>query len=306
MRKSSLLYAIMLFLCPLLSFAQKKTITGKITDATSGSPLENVSIKIKSTKSGVVTDKKGLFTINVSVNDVLVISYVGYTDQEVTVGNTDEINIVLQQSVTDLSQLVIVGSRTGGRIKTETPVPVDIVNMNQVALPTSRMDITSVLNYAAPCFNYNKQSGSDGADHIDLATLRGLSPDQTLVLINGKRRHQTAFVAVFGTRGRGASGTDLNAIPEGSIDHIEILRDGASAQYGSDAIAGVINIILKKDVRKFSMNVGYSGYYDHTYNTYFDRQSGQYPNQGPIDGNMINANANYGFNIGKNGGFLNL
>jgi len=168
------------------------------------------------------------------------------------------------------------------------------------------MDITSVLNYAAPSFNYNKQSGSDGADHIDLATLRGLSPDQTLVLINGKRRHQTAFVAVFGTRGRGASGTDLNAIPEGSIDHIEILRDGASAQYGSDAIAGVINIILKKDVRKFSMNVGYSGYYDHTYNTYFDRQSGQYPNQGPIDGNMINANANYGFNIGKNGGFLNL
>jgi len=117
MRKSSLLYAIMLFLCPLLSFAQKKTITGKISDATTGSPLENVSIKIKSTKSGVVTDKKGLFTINVSVNDVLVISYVGYTDQEVTVGNTDEINIVLQQSVTDLSQLVIVGSRTGGRIK---------------------------------------------------------------------------------------------------------------------------------------------------------------------------------------------
>ena len=75
------------------------------------------------------------------------------------------------------------------------------------------MDLTSVLNYSAPSFNYNKQSGSDGADHVDLATLRGLGPDQTLVLVNGKRRHQTAFVAVFGTRGRGNSGTDLNTIP---------------------------------------------------------------------------------------------
>lgn len=103
-----------------------------------------------------------------------------------------------------------------------------------------------MLNFAAPSFNHAKQSGSDGADHVDLGTLRGMGPDQTLVLINGKRRHQTAFVSVFGTRGRGNSGTDLNAIPQSSIDRIEILRDGASAQYGSDAIAGVMNIILKK------------------------------------------------------------
>ena len=107
-----------------------------------------------------------------------------------------------------------------------------------------------------------KQTGSDGADHIDLATLRGLGPDQTLVLINGKRRHQTAFVAVFGTRGRGNSGTDLSAIPIGAIDRVEILRDGASAQYGSDAIAGVINIILKKNVNQFTGNLGYAAYYD--------------------------------------------
>ena len=163
------------------------------------------------------------------------------------------------------------GTLGGGRVNTETAVPVDIVNTNQALMPTARMDITSLLNYAAPSFNYNKQSGSDGADHVDLATLRGLSPDQTLVLINGKRRHQTAFVAVFGTRGRGASGTDLNAIPDGSVDHVEILRDGASAQYGSDAIAGVINMILRKDVGKFSMNIGYSGYDDHKYNTSFDQ-----------------------------------
>src|SRR6516225_2276920 len=128
------------------------------------------------------------------------------------------------------------------------------------------MDLTSVLNYAAPSFNYNKQSGADGADHIDLGTLRGLGPDQTLVLINGKRRHQTAFVALFGTRGRGNSGADLDAFPEASVDRIEILRDGASAQYGSDAMAGVINVILKKDYNKLYGVVGVSGYNDATYN----------------------------------------
>src|SRR5207249_5241157 len=107
---------------------------------------------------------------------------------------------------------------------------------NQAGVPTAKMDLTSVLNYTAPSFNYNKQSGADGADHIDLGTLRGLGPDQTLVLINGKRRHQTAFVGLFGTRGRGSSGSDLNAFPEAAVDRIEILRDGASAQYGSDAM----------------------------------------------------------------------
>mgnify|MGYP003704832465 CR=1 FL=1 len=108
------------------------------------------------------------------------------------------------------------------------------------------MDLTSSLNYAAPSFNFNKQSGADGADHLELGTLRGLGPDQTLVLINGKRRHSTALVALFGTRGRGNSGVDLNGFSQSSVDRIEILRDGASAQYGSDAIAGVMNVILKK------------------------------------------------------------
>ncbi|HEX7845672.1 MAG TPA: TonB-dependent receptor, partial [Chitinophagaceae bacterium] len=155
-------------------------------------------------------------------------------------------------------------------------------------------------------FNYNKQSGSDGADHIDLATLRGLGPDQTLVLINGKRRHQTAFVAVFGTRGRGNSGTDLNAIPASAIDRIEVLRDGASAQYGSDAIAGVINIILKKNINILTGSVGWAGYHDPKHNTAFaDDLKTQYIYGKKIDGNSFSANLNYGFQLGKNGGFLN-
>lgn len=107
--------------------------------------------------------------------------------------------------------------------------------------------MNQLLNYVAPSFSSNTQSISDGTDHIDPASLRGLGPDQVLVLINGKRRHNTALVNVNGTFGRGSVGTDLNAIPVAAIERIEILRDGASAQYGSDAIAGVINIILKDD-----------------------------------------------------------
>jgi iron complex outermembrane receptor protein len=119
--------------------------------------------------------------------------------------------------------------------------------------------------------------------------------------VNGKRRHLAAFVNEFGTRGRGNSGTDLNAIPEAAIDRVEVLRDGASAQYGSDAIAGVINIILKKDVNKFYGIVGVSGYNDHTYNTLNNVDPTQYYTGSQIDGQTLKANLNYGLSIGKNG-----
>lgn len=105
-------------------------------------------------------------------------------------------------------------------------MPVDVINVNQMKQSTGRPDLMQ-LNIAVPSFNYNKQSGTDGSDAIDFASLRGLGFDQTLVLINGKRRHMSAFVNQSGTRGRGNSGTDLNAIPESEIDHIEILRDGS-------------------------------------------------------------------------------
>ena len=97
----------------------------------------------------------------------------------------------------------------------------------------------------APSFNFPRPTITDGTDTVRPATLRGLGPDQVLVLINGKRRHQSALVHINGSIGRGSTGVDLNAIPVSAIEHIEILRDGAAAQYGSDAIAGVINIVLK-------------------------------------------------------------
>src|SRR3954454_19328031 len=276
MRTVKMLLAFALFFCMHASFAQTR-ITGRVTDATTGSPLEGVSVKIKSSKVGTTTNKDGVFSIEASSSDALIFSYVGFADQEVNVNTQTTIDVKLLGSITDLGQVVTVGTRTGGRIKTESQVPVDVININQAGVPTAKMDLTSVLNYTAPSFNYNKQSGADGADHIDLGTLRGLGPDQTLVLINGKRRHQTAFVALFGTRGRGNSGTDLNTIPIGAIDRIEILRDGASAQYGSDAMAGVINLVLKRDVKKFTMNIGYSGYVEPKSTTYNPKNNGQDP-----------------------------
>ena len=144
------------------------------------------------------------------------------------------------------TMVIEVGSRSPERSRTDTPVPVDVVAVEEIADESGQLDLGQLLQYVAPSFNSNRQSGSDGSDHIDAATLRGLGPDQVLVLINGKRRHTSSLVYIFGSRARGNVGTDLNTIPVSAIERIEILRDGASAQYGSDAIAGVINIVLKK------------------------------------------------------------
>jgi iron complex outermembrane receptor protein len=288
-----------------LSNAQQKTIKGVVADS-AGTPLSKASVRIKGTTQGTVTNENGEFTLVVSVGTELEVSSVGYIPTNVTVNSDDFIVIRLNPALdTTLRDIVLVGTRSSGRVRLETPVPIDVVNMNQAALTSGRMDVSSILNFTVPSFNYNKQSGSDGADHIDLATLRGLGPDQTLVLINGKRRHQTAFVAVFGTRGRGNSGTDLSAIPTGAIDRVEVLRDGASAQYGSDAIAGVINIITKKSTGKFTGNAGWSGYLDGKYNPATEPGYGQYIYDNKLDGNNFTFNGNYGFKLGKKG-FLNL
>jgi len=281
-------------------------LTGKVTDARSKAPISGASIKVRHSKTGTSTDNNGSFTIQAKSGDILEISSIGYTTQTFSVTDGASLVIALEPSSTELKEIVFVGTRGAGRAKTETPVPVDVIKVNQIDLPTAKMDLTSVLNIAAPSFNYNKQSGADGADHIDLGTLRGLGPDQTLVLINGKRRHQTAFVGLFGTRGRGASGVDLNAFPEAEVDRIEILRDGASAQYGSDAIAGVINIILKKDVGHLSVNTGWSGYYDHKFNSRKFNAGNQYVSGPAIDGNTYTLSLNDGFALGKNGGFINI
>lgn len=286
--------------------AQTLSIKGKVTDASTGQPIDGAAVRVKKSGSGTSTNADGLFSLTAPAGATLLISSVGYTAIEIKAAD-GLMDIKLTPSASEIGQLVMVGSRRP-RVSTESSTPVDVINVGSLANTTAKPDMTSQLNMSVPSFNYNKQSGGDGADAIDLATLRGLGPDQTLVLINGKRRHQTAFVALFGTRGRGNSGTDLNAIPEAAIDRVEILRDGASAQYGSDAIAGVINIILKSDVKKFTASAGWSGYYDHEFNALNAKQSSQYQYVTGkwVDGQAGTLGVHYGFPLGKNGGYLDV
>ena len=154
----------------------------------------------------------------------------------------------------DLKEMVVVGSRSrDARSRLSTPVAVDVVRTKDLK-PFAQADVSQMLTYTIPSFQSARQTISDGTDHIDPAGLRGLGPDQTLVLLNGKRLHNTALVNINGTVGRGSVGTDLNQIPAAAIDRIEVLRDGAAAQYGSDAIAGVINIVLKKNYNGFNVS----------------------------------------------------
>ncbi len=196
----------------------------------------------------------------------------------------------------NVEEVVILGSRGGARSKADSPVPVDVFNLKEASVTLPQTNIAQILNAVAPSFTSTVQTNSDGTDHLDPAQLRGLGPDQVLVLVNEKRRHTSALVNVNGTPGRGTVGTDLNAIPSFAVSRIEVLRDGASAQYGSDAIAGVINLSLKRDTGKLTGQVSYGGNLtpaanDHT---------------GDFDGQNIQVDLNYGNKIGKKGGFYNI
>ena len=248
MKKALLFLALVLYVNIALS---QNVLKGKVTDE-QNQALHGVSVIEKGTNNGVFTDNEGNYAISFKdESSIIAFSFVGLKSQEITVGRQKELNITLISNNV-LGMVEIVGSRRQDRTAVESVVPVDIIEVSQLLNTLGQPDVNQMLQYVAPSFNSNKQSGADGADHIDPATLRGLGPDQTLVLINGKRRHQSSLINLFGSRGRGNTGTDLNAIPISAIDHIEILRDGAAAQYGSDAIAGVINVVLKSGTGEFT------------------------------------------------------
>ncbi len=153
-------------------------------------------------------------------------------------------------------RIVVTGTRVAGRTATDTAVPVDVINIGQLET-SGTTEINEALAVAVPSFNFPRPGLADGTDTIRPATLRGLGPDQTLVLVNSKRRHTAALVNVNGTIGRGSAAVDLNTIPMGAVGSLEILRDGASAQYGSDAIAGVINVLLRENRSGGSLRASY-------------------------------------------------
>jgi iron complex outermembrane receptor protein len=159
----------------------------------------------------------------------------------------------------DMQAVVVTGTRSLNRRTLQTESPVDVIG-NKELLSTGSSELATVLSRLLPSMNFPRPAGADASDAVRPAQLRGLSPDQTLVLVNGKRRHTSAVVNVNGTLGRGSAPVDLNAIPLAAIDHVEVLRDGAAAQYGSDAIAGVVNIILKKGADGGEAEVTYGEY----------------------------------------------
>lgn len=196
----------------------------------------------------------------------------------------------------ELSEVTIIGSRSKNRVKTDVPVPVDVFNVTEITKGAPQTSVTQILNYVAPSFTSNATSTADATDHVDPAQLRGLGPDQVLILVNGKRRHNSALVNINGSPGRGSVGTDLNAIPSFAIERIEVLRDGAAAQYGSDAIAGVINIVLKKNANYLTGGIQYGT----------NLSSGSNNFEGGADGQTVQVDLNYGTSLGKPGSFLNV
>src|SRR6266480_6904958 len=274
------------FLSPLAA-QQTGIVSGTVVAAESGGPLAGASVVIVGTARTVFTNAKGEYRLSVAAGTHAVRArLIGYEPAEqhvtVTAGQTVTADFKLTATPLSVNEVVVVGARTS-RTAVETPVPVDVITSQEVQ-ETGHTEVNQILATLAPSFNASHQTIADGSDHINPASLRGLGPDQVLVLVNGKRRHSSALVHVNGTFGRGTVGVDLNAIPAAAIERIEVLRDGAAAQYGSDAIAGVINVVLKEQAQRLDVTstVGTTG-------------------EG--DGEEVKADMNVGFGIGERGFF---
>lgn len=267
------------------------TVKGRITNP-DGEPVA-ASILIKGTRNGTVTNNDGYFELsNVDENATLLITGIGIEPAEVKVKNTF-LDVVVKIKSAESQNIVITGSRSKvARSSTNTVAPVDVFSSRDLTL-TGQLEPTQMLAAIAPSFQTAKTTIADGLDHTDPASLRGMQPDQVLILVNGKRRYTSALINVNNAIGRGSVLTDLNSIAPSSIEKIEVLRDGASAQYGSDAIAGVINIVLKKSLgTTATYNVG-------QYNTNF-------LNRRIKDGKAMQLGINHGFKLGNRGGVLSL
>lgn len=225
------------------------TLKGIVKDAKTNETLPGANVILVGTHIGQTTRINGEFSLPISAGRYqLQVSYVGYKTikKEITIkaGETFSQDVFLQSDIVGTNEVVVVGTRTSDRTVINSPVPVDIISAKEIE-QSGFTQTSELLKTFIPSYNAPQASVTDGSDHVRPASLRGLGPDQVLVLINGKRRYTSALVNVNGTIGRGSTGVDFNAIPPAAIERIEVLRDGASAQYGSDAIAGVINIILK-------------------------------------------------------------
>lgn len=263
-------------------FAQKE-ISGVVKD-NMGNALPGVNILEKGTQNGVSTDMDGAYKIKVAEGASLVFSYVGFTS--VTKAATGFVlNITLSEDGgQNLEEVVVTGTRTAPRSNTTSALPIDVLSSKDLT-STGQASFDKALQYKIPSFNTVQTPVNDATSLLDPYEIRNMGPSRTLILINGKRKNLSSLLYVQTSPGRGETGSDISAIPTDAIERVEILRDGASAQYGSDAIAGVMNIILKKNSTPGSVTL----------------RSG-ITSEG--DGEMLGISMNSGTTIGEKG-FLN-
>lgn len=259
-----------------------QTITGKVRSSADNSPIVGASVKISGTETGTITDANGNFSVNASSSSKLSISSIGFETMTISLNGRTSLSVSLRSLESNLEDVIVsVGSRNSKRSLTDTPLPVDILS-NSDLKSTGQVTFDKALQYRVPSFNTVQTPVNDATALLDPYELRNMGPSRTLILINGKRKNLSSLVYIQTSPGRGETGADLSAIPTDAIKRVEILRDGASAQYGSDAISGVMNIILKDRFQygSASLNLGVTS---------------------KGDGQTVGFNVNNGANFGSKG-----
>ncbi|OXA86346.1 TonB-dependent receptor [Flavobacterium hercynium] len=275
--------AVLLFLFNSLVIFAQQQISGVVKDNT-GNPLPGVNIVEKGTNNGVSSDIDGSYKITVKEGSSLIFSYMGY-NSVTRLANAAQIDVNLtEESGQNLDEVVVTGSRTAARTNTTSALPIDILSSKDLT-STGQATFDKALQYKIPSFNTVQTPVNDATSLLDPYEIRNMGPSRTLILINGKRKNLSSLLYVQTSPGRGETGADISSIPTDAIERVEILRDGASAQYGSDAIAGVMNIILKKNNNDGSVTL----------------RSG-ITSEG--DGEMLGVSLNNGTTVGEKG-FLN-
>jgi len=248
-KMKNLITILSMILMVSITFAQQ---SGVVVDE-NNDPLPGASVVIKGTTTGTTTDFDGKFSIDIDQGDVIVVSYVGFSTNELSYDGGDLV-VTLTEGET-LDEVLVTGNRSKPRTAIDSAVPIDNIKTSDVQ-NVGEASIERALTFSIPSFNSQDQAISDATAGFSPADLRGLGPSRTLVLINGKRVNQQAQAYLNRTPGKGEVGINLKSIPLAAVERIEVLRDGASSQYGSDAMSGVMNFILKKDSAFSTISAG--------------------------------------------------
>ena len=308
MRRSDLLIAFVIFCfsivsTPLAAAGQGGTVRGRVVDST-GVPVAAAVIVLDPGGRRAVSRDNGEYVISPVPPGTYTVRVrrLGYVAPSATVvvapDQVVQQDFFVRRAAISLADLVI-GSRARHTAADELAVPVDVFTPEQIR-SQGTTETSQILSQLAPSVNFPRQSVSDATEIVRPFTMRGLSADHTLVLLNGKRRHHTALIHYYGAgQGAGSSGVDMNAIPSGGISRLEILRDGAAAQYGSDAIAGVVNVVLREGVFSPFLTADLGEYMTSKENPAALPSSGGSRPAYEHDGRTVDVNGGWGIPLGR-------